>query len=358
MRILRALAVLAICMGVASAQVTPVIPTGTVLGNSSGSAAAPSPLTTLPSGLLSAPGTIGGTTPSPATFTNLTASGTVSGSGFSSYLSTYLAAPAAIGGTTPAAATFSTLASTQAANLANGLTQAANTIAVGLSMIDSTAATSGNEQYSPATELCGNVYVSSTSEAVCWESYVLPSTAVTGDSYLLFGHNVNGGTFSFPVSVSSVGTIAGAGFETNFGSSASAIGNGLYTAGTNNPAIAADAIQVMSFLGTLTTATVPFTTGGTTFTVSGCGTASSVAGTGTTGVFTVGTGASTCTFTITINGATGMTAPHGWIANVDDQTAHIHCTNVTGGGSTTTAQVLCNSTVTTGDVISFHADPY
>jgi hypothetical protein len=96
-------------------------------------------------------------------------------------------------------------------------------------------------------------------------------------------------------------------------------------------------------------------TGGTTFTVTGCGTAAAVSGSGASGTFTVGTGASTCTFVFTINGATGMAAPHGWIANVDDVTAHLHCLNNGTVASTTTATVLCNSTVTTGDLITFSA---
>lgn len=51
------------------------------------------------------PPAIGGTTPAAGAFTTLSASSTVSGSGFS----TYLAAPPAIGGTTPAAGSFTTL---------------------------------------------------------------------------------------------------------------------------------------------------------------------------------------------------------------------------------------------------------
>ena len=50
-------------------------------------------------------GTIGATTPNTGAFTTLSASSTVSGAGFS----TYLASPPAIGGTTPAAGTFTTL---------------------------------------------------------------------------------------------------------------------------------------------------------------------------------------------------------------------------------------------------------
>jgi hypothetical protein len=50
-------------------------------------------------------GTVGATTPNTGNFTALSASGTVSGTGFS----TYLASPPAIGGTAPAAGTFTTL---------------------------------------------------------------------------------------------------------------------------------------------------------------------------------------------------------------------------------------------------------
>jgi len=53
-----------------------------------------------------APGTIGSTTPSTGAFTTLSASSTVSGAGFS----TYLASPPAIGGTAAAAGSFTTLA--------------------------------------------------------------------------------------------------------------------------------------------------------------------------------------------------------------------------------------------------------
>ena len=70
-------------------------------------------------------GTLGASSPAGATVTTLTASGTVSGAGFS----TYLASPPAIGGTTANSATFTTL--TQ-------LPQAAPTLVNGVSWSDST----------------------------------------------------------------------------------------------------------------------------------------------------------------------------------------------------------------------------
>ena len=57
---------------------------------------------------LASPPAIGGTTAAAGSFTTLSASSTVSGTGFS----TYLASPPAIGGTTAAAGTFTTLAAT------------------------------------------------------------------------------------------------------------------------------------------------------------------------------------------------------------------------------------------------------
>ena len=57
---------------------------------------------------LASPPAIGGTTPAAGAFTTLSASSTVSGTGFS----TYLASPPAIGGTTPAAGNFTTLGAT------------------------------------------------------------------------------------------------------------------------------------------------------------------------------------------------------------------------------------------------------
>jgi hypothetical protein len=355
MRLLRALAVLAICMGVASAQVTPVIPTGTVLGNSSGSAAVPSPLTTLPAGLLSAPGTIGGTTPSPATFTNLTANGTVSGSGFASYLSTYLAAPAAIGGTTPAAAGFTTLAATGL--ISNNQTFAVSTVGDGLILSNSTAATgSGTTAYSPALHLQGHGWSGSASVSNDWRIYDLPTG--TNATFLVFSYSFNGGSYDNGVSFNQNSVVGSGGFSPNSVLSASNCANCYHLVAANNPAISSNTTDVMSFLTTGITALQPVYTGTTPFTVSGCGTAGSVAGNGTTGTFTVGTGSSSCTFTFTINGSTGMTATHGWIATVFDTTAGIYCIPKPASGTATTSVVLCNSTITTGDLISFHADPY
>ncbi len=64
--------------------------------------------TTLLAGTWAIPGTIGSSTPNTGAFTTLSASSTVSGTGFS----TYLASPPAIGGSTPAAGSFTALTGT------------------------------------------------------------------------------------------------------------------------------------------------------------------------------------------------------------------------------------------------------
>lgn len=71
------------------------------------------------------PGAIGSTAPSTGAFTTLSASSTVSGAGFS----TYLAAPPAIGGTTPAAGTFTPLTIGAAGSQAILQCDAANVLA-------------------------------------------------------------------------------------------------------------------------------------------------------------------------------------------------------------------------------------
>ena len=81
------------------------VPTGaTIAATGSGTINA----TQLGGATFAAPGAIGSGTPSTGAFTTLSASSTVSGTGFS----TYLASPPAIGGTTPAASSFTTIGAT------------------------------------------------------------------------------------------------------------------------------------------------------------------------------------------------------------------------------------------------------
>lgn len=72
---------------------------------------------TLGGATFASPGAIGSTTPNTGAFTTLSASGTVSGAGFSNYL----AAPPAIGSTTPNTGAFTTLAANSAATFSTTL---------------------------------------------------------------------------------------------------------------------------------------------------------------------------------------------------------------------------------------------
>lgn len=84
---------------------------------------------TLGGATFASPGPIGGTTPAAGAFTTLSASSTVSGTGFSMYL----ASPPAIGGTVPAAGTFTNLFSTGYYSITGTTlpTQAAGTLGLG-----------------------------------------------------------------------------------------------------------------------------------------------------------------------------------------------------------------------------------
>jgi hypothetical protein len=89
---------------------------------------------------------------------------------------------------------------------------------------------------------------------------------------------------------------------------------------------------------------------GTAFTVSGCGTSGSVTGGSSAGFFTVGAGASPCTFVITL-----PRALHGWVCNADDATSVTHLVN-SGTADITACTVKGNAA--TGDLIVFSAIGY
>jgi hypothetical protein len=90
---------------------------------------------------------------------------------------------------------------------------------------------------------------------------------------------------------------------------------------------------------------------GTKFTTSGCSVSSTTGG-ATAGKMTLG--ASTCSVTITMNGATGITAVNGWSCRANDQTTAAGNTGLYFSGSnTTTATLVVPATAGSTDVIDF-----
>jgi hypothetical protein len=128
-----------------------------------------------------------------------------------------------------------------------------------------------------------------------------------------------------------------------FGNGGSGINACIYSSATNKIDFSAPAGITMP--GIIST--------GTKFTASGCSNSSTVGG-ATAGKFTSGT-TGTCTVVITMNGATGLTAPNGWTCHASDQTTPANQI-VTTTSSATTATI--SGSTTSGDVISFSCTGY
>lgn len=91
---------------------------------------------------------------------------------------------------------------------------------------------------------------------------------------------------------------------------------------------------------------------GTKFTASGCSNTTTLGG-AAAGSFVAGvTGA--CTVTITINGATGATAPTGWSCAVSNQTT----ANLMRQSASTTTTATVTGTTVTSDVIVFSCEGF
>jgi hypothetical protein len=96
-----------------------------------------------------------------------------------------------------------------------------------------------------------------------------------------------------------------------------------------------------------------FQSGGTKFTISGCSAGTTVGG-ATAGSFASGsTGA--CTVVITMNGATGLTAPNGWACHAADLTTPA---NLISQSATSTTTCTVTGTTVSGDTIDFLAMAY
>lgn len=93
---------------------------------------------------------------------------------------------------------------------------------------------------------------------------------------------------------------------------------------------------------------------GTKFTTSGCSVSSTTGG-AAAGTFTIG--AANCTVVVTINGATGLTAPNGWSCAADDTSALTILVSQSSSSQTTAS---FNIPVTAGntDVVKFFCMGY
>lgn len=235
--------------------------------------------------------------------------------------------------------------------------QTANTDVVSSIDQNATAATLGNQQYD-CHEWDANVWGTTlgTSQKDVWIACSEPVQAATPTGLLVFYHKVGAGSFTKAMALTGTGQLSlAANLASLTGTSVAFFGS------YNNPTGTGGINFVGGSTGPLaleSQSVVVELYGGTPVTVSGCGTAGSITGHGTSGTFIVGTGAVTCTFVININGATGLTALHGWNGKLIDSTAGIDCLQTTAV-STTTATFLCNSVVTTGDLMRVvHLDPY
>jgi hypothetical protein len=100
----------------------------------------------------------------------------------------------------------------------------------------------------------------------------------------------------------------------------------------------------------------PLVLGATKFTTSGCS-VSATTGSGTGGKLTLG--ANSCSVVITLNGATGMTAPNGWTCWHNDRTNPAANASIYESSDTaSTATLSIPSTAGTTDVIDFGCSPY
>ena len=96
-------------------------------------------------------------------------------------------------------------------------------------------------------------------------------------------------------------------------------------------------------------------TPGTKFTTSGCSVSATTGG-ATSGTFTLG--ANSCNVIVTMNGATGLTAPNGWVCPTVDRTAPTVLIGGESSSTVTTATIAIPAGAGTTDVISFSCTPY
>ncbi len=117
------------------------------------------------------------------------------------------------------------------------LAPGANTVSTGWLLTNTTAASSGNQQYSPTLRWTGQGWKTNStaaSQAVDWRAYVAPvQGAANPTSKLIFESSVNGGAFSNAIEFLSNGNInIAAGFNNSIGQGGITINSGSVYSGT------------------------------------------------------------------------------------------------------------------------------
>jgi hypothetical protein len=211
-----------------------------------------------------------------------------------------------------------------------------------------------------------------------WQLSFAPNGAAGGNVTFTTAINCTGAgtcTFGLPVNLSSTASLQ---FNTSAGTSGQlAVSQGagaapawqsLATAGvapvasptfTGTPAAPTAAAgtnttQIATTAFVLANAT-PLSSGGTKFTTTGCSVSSTTGG-GYAGTFTLG--ANNCTVVITLNVATGYTAPNGWTCDAHDRTTIADLISGESSSTTTTASIVIPVTAGATDIISFKCSPF
>jgi len=176
---------------------------------------------TLGGATFAAPGAIGGTTPGSGAFTTLSASSTVSGTGFSAYL----ASPPAIGGTAAAAGSFTTLSASSTVSGTGFSTYLASPPAIGGTAAaagsfttlsaSSTVSGSGFSTYLASPPAIGTTAAAAGKFTTLQATGAITPSATAGIVGTTGGDNAQAGSYGEFVSASSSGTAITSGTTVN-----------------------------------------------------------------------------------------------------------------------------------------------
>lgn len=122
-------------------------------------------------------------------------------------------------------------------NLGTGITQAANTSVVGLTLVDATAATSGNQQYSPAIQLSGQGWgtTAPASAQVDFKIEVQPVQGTTPTGNLIIASQFAGGGYTTQLQLSNGALSLGSSGTGTYTGNFNVNGSGAVSTGLTKP---------------------------------------------------------------------------------------------------------------------------